>query len=444
MKSASSAIRYRRVILSFVSVLIICVVIADVVIHSHQRSILIDLSQRNAQNELDLIGTLVREALLKRDYRTVEDFLVQWGTEHSDVLEIRAVMPNGFVLAEYTNPVPTRFPFRMKRESHYLGRHLITLDITKDFAVIEKGLVTLSLKLAAGSAVFIAALGVFLWQTLKQTAVIPLERLNRELSTSNDEFRKINEELKNFVYIVSHDMRAPLVSIKGFTGELERSLEEINAVINACGRQVSAEHRERLAEILQQDVAEDIKFIGSAVSRIDGQINAILALSRLGQKALKPEPVNMEALVRAILSSLAHQIEQRRVTVTVGEMPAITADRISLEQIMGNLLDNAVKYLDPRRDGEIAITAEEGEAEVTVRVRDNGRGIAGDDIRKVFDLFRRAGRQDVPGEGAGLAYVKTLVHRHGGRIWCESRLDVGTTFTFTIPGTRETALEDGR
>ncbi|MBU1750826.1 MAG: ATP-binding protein, partial [Chloroflexi bacterium] len=85
------------------------------------------------------------------------------------------------------------------------------------------------------------------------------------------------------------------------------------------------------------------------------------------------------------------------------------------------------------RPGEIEITAERGSNETTFTIRDNGRGIAAEDMDKVFAPFRRAGKQDVPGEGMGLAYVQALVRRHDGRIWCESTLGAGTTFSFTIP-----------
>jgi len=100
---------------------------------------------------------------------------------------------------------------------------------------------------------------------------------------------------------------------------------------------------------------------------------------------------------------------------------------------MGNLLDNAVKYLDPDRPGRIEIEAETTDGPATFHIRDNGRGIAVDDLEKVFQIFRRAGRQDISGEGMGLAYVKTLVRRQGGCIWCVSQPDEGTTFSFTIP-----------
>jgi signal transduction histidine kinase len=152
----------------------------------------------------------------------------------------------------------------------------------------------------------------------------------------------------------------------------------------------------------------------------------------LNRGELKLEPIDMNTLVQATLQTLAHQIEGRQVSVTVGSLPTVVADRTSMEQIMGNLLNNVVIYLDPGRPGEIEVTAERDSDETTFRVRDNGCGIAEEDMDKVFAPFRRAGKQDVPGEGVGLAYVQTLVRRHGGRIWCESELGVGTTFTFTI------------
>jgi signal transduction histidine kinase len=103
-----------------------------------------------------------------------------------------------------------------------------------------------------------------------------------------------------------------------------------------------------------------------------------------------------------------------------------------MEDIMSVLLKNAVVYLDPSRPGEIEVTGERGPGRTTFNVRDNGRGIAEGDMHKILGLFRRAGRQDVPGEGMGLAYAQTLIRRHGGRIWYTSEPGVGTTFTFTI------------
>jgi signal transduction histidine kinase len=107
-----------------------------------------------------------------------------------------------------------------------------------------------------------------------------------------------------------------------------------------------------------------------------------------------------------------------------------------MKLIIGHLIDNAMKYLEPGRPGEIEVSAEPGDGEVTFHISDNGRGIAHEDLSKIYDIFRRAGRQDVAGEGMGLAYVKTLVRRLGGRIWCESVPGVGSTFSFSISTNR--------
>jgi signal transduction histidine kinase len=140
----------------------------------------------------------------------------------------------------------------------------------------------------------------------------------------------------------------------------------------------------------------------------------------------------MDGLVKEVLQALEHQMTQRQVRVTVGALPPVDADRTALAQIFGNLLSNAVNYLPPGRPGEVVITAECRPEYTTFHVQDNGRGIAAADIARVFEPFRRVGKQDVPGEGMGLAYVQTLVRRHAGTIYCRSTLGVGTTFTFTI------------
>jgi len=161
-------------------------------------------------------------------------------------------------------------------------------------------------------------------------------------------------------------------------------------------------------------------------------VNAIQKLSSLSHHELHLKPTDMNGLVQETLNRLAHQIEERQVAVTVGPLPEVVADRAAMAEIMIHLLKNAVAYLDLGRPGAIEISAERRRDETLFHVRDNGRGIAEGDRDKVFAPFRRAGRQEVPGEGMGLPYVQTLVRRHGGRIWFVSEVGVGTTFTFTI------------
>jgi len=259
------------------------------------------------------------------------------------------------------------------------------------------------------------------------------KRAEEQLQRYAAELEQSNEEVKRFAYIISHDLRAPLTNLKGFSEELSYALEVIGSAMNTALPHLDEKQQQAVTTALQEDVPEALGFIDSSVTRMDHFINAVLKLSRLGRRELNLEPIDMDALIQATLEILAYQIEERQVKVTVGSLPEVVADRTSMEQIMGNLLNNAVLYLDPGRPGEIEITAERGRDETTFRVRDNGRGIAEEDMPKVFAPFRRAGRQDVPGEGMGLPYVQTLVRRHGGRIWCESEgIGQGSTFCFTL------------
>jgi PAS domain S-box-containing protein len=264
------------------------------------------------------------------------------------------------------------------------------------------------------------------------TDITERKRMEERLHRYAAELERSNEEVKNFAYIVSHDLRVPLVNLKGYTTELQSALEVIGPNMETALPHLEEEKRSAVAMALHEDVPEALEFITTSVSRMDSFINSVLQLSRLGRRELKPEPLDMNALVQTSLKNLAHQIQERGIEVTVGSLPQVVADRTAMEQIMGNILGNAVKYLDPERSGQIEVTAETNNGEQGFRIRDNGRGIAEEDMHKVFAPFRRAGKQDTPGEGMGLAYVQTLVRRHNGRIWCESELGKGTTMTFTI------------
>jgi signal transduction histidine kinase len=149
---------------------------------------------------------------------------------------------------------------------------------------------------------------------------------------------------------------------------------------------------------------------------------------------LRQETLDMDSIVLACLGRFSEEIARKNITVTVGGLPPVAADKAAMEEIVGNLLDNALKYLSPGRPGRVDITGTRNGKEILFQVRDNGRGIAKDDLAKIFGLFRRAGDQDIPGDGMGLTYVKALVRRHGGRIWCESEEGAGTTFSFAVPG----------
>ena len=254
-----------------------------------------------------------------------------------------------------------------------------------------------------------------------------------EQREAEGELLESNEELQRYAYIVSHDLRSPLVNVMGFTSELEETRPEI--------RRAMGDHPE--AERIDTDLREALGFIRAAVTRMEGLIAAILKLSREGRRRFAPEPLDLTSLLRSLADAHRHQIETAGATVSVAaDLPTIVADRLAVEQVVGNLIDNAVKYLDPARPGRIAITARPaGGNRVRIAVADNGRGIAERDHARVFELFRRSGVQDRPGDGIGLAHVKALVRSLGGRIDLTSALGEGTTFEVTLPREAATGRE---
>jgi len=258
-----------------------------------------------------------------------------------------------------------------------------------------------------------------------------IKEAEAKLKRFADDLQLNNEELRNFAYIVSHDLRAPLVNIRGFAGELQDQLRELQHRLG--NEPFASADQQWLQQVFWPESGQALDFIGSSVSRMDGLIAGLLKLSRYGHRELHPELIDTRALVQGIIATLSHQLGERQATIKLGSMPPVVADRSCLEQIFANLLDNAVKYLEPGRPGLIQVDAANSDGEVLFRISDNGRGIAEADLDKIFDIFRRAGRQDIPGEGMGLAYVRTLVKRLEGQIWCESIHGSGTTFFVTLP-----------
>lgn len=273
-----------------------------------------------------------------------------------------------------------------------------------------------------------------------------LGRTNRELAQANRQLRRINEELANldrenadFLAIAAHDLRTPLVNLKGFAGEIRGALEPLQIATERAAGLLDPRSLERARNAFGVDAPEALGFIDTSTERMDQLIDALLALSQLGRQKLHLEPIDMNRLVQETLRSLTYQISRNRVRVTVGDLPVVFADRASMKQVMENLLNNAVNYLDPQRAGRVTLGAEVQASEVVIHVQDNGRGIAANQAHKVFKIFGRAGAADVPGEGVGLAFVRTLIERHGGRIWFESEEGAGTTFFFSLPRRLEEA-----
>ena len=245
--------------------------------------------------------------------------------------------------------------------------------------------------------------------------------------------REANEEIQRFTYIVGHDLRSPLVNIMGFASELDGWRTQIFERLGALRAQVGGKQDEEGDEALRADVEEALSFIKSSVGKMDRLIGALLKLSREGQREFQPQLIDMSQLLRSNLEALAYQAQAVNAKISIGDLPTITSDRLALEQVFSNLMDNAVKYLRVGVPGSIEVQATEFNGTVTYEVSDNGRGIDPKDRERIFDLFRRSGIQDRPGDGIGLAHARALVRRLGGSINVESEPDYGTVFKVTLP-----------
>ncbi|MEP9354732.1 CHASE3 domain-containing protein [Xanthobacter sp. KR7-65] len=296
-------------------------------------------------------------------------------------------------------------------------------------------------------AVSIAGLGAvfclgILALAINRRGILALEAAQQELEAANSglekrvaertaDLKEANDEIQSFAYIVSHDLRSPLVNIMGFTSEIEAMrgelFDRLARLREAAGEDPAADGE------MSSDFDEALGFIKTSINRMDRLIHAILALSREGRKEFVPMDLDVERLVAGIRDSMAHQLAEANAEIHIGKLPQVQSDRLALEQIFTNLLDNALKY---RRDGvpaRVEVSAVDTPGFVTFVVKDNGRGIEAKDQGRVFELFRRSGRQDRPGEGIGLAHVRALVRRMGGLISLESALGEGSTFRVTLP-----------
>jgi signal transduction histidine kinase len=269
-----------------------------------------------------------------------------------------------------------------------------------------------------------------------------IANLERAVDARTADLTAANEEIQRFAYIVSHDLRAPLVNVMGFTSELDAVRSDVEQFMRDVAEKAPELVTDQARAAVETDLPEALKFIRASTVRMDRLINAILRLSREGRRVLTPERIAMNDLVRGIEANLAHQLDEEGAEIVVEKMPDIVSDRLALEQIFANLIENAVKYLQPGLPGRVVVRGYEEAGHYRYEVEDNGRGIDPKDHERVFDLFRRAGQQDQPGEGIGLAHVRALVRRLGGTITLTSQLGRGSTFTIILPKVLESGSQE--
>jgi PAS domain S-box-containing protein len=242
--------------------------------------------------------------------------------------------------------------------------------------------------------------------------ITPRKKVEAERETLIEELATKNAELERFTYTVSHDLKSPLVTINGFLGYLEQDAASGN----------------------MDRFKTDSQRIHDAVNKMQGMLSELLELSRIGRLVNEPEMIQFGDLVQSATELVQGQIESCGVTLSLQpDLPAVYGDRQRLTEVLQNLLDNASKFMGDQENPHIEIGQEGKEdGKVVFYVRDNGIGIEPDYHEHIFGLFNKLNSK-VEGTGIGLALVKRIIEVHGGRIWVESEVGVGSTFLFTLP-----------
>ena len=234
MKISLFPVRYRRALLSFIAILLVFFVILVAGIISHEREML-EGANKQAEHEIHLMGSLLRESLLKFDYATVEQFLVQWGEEHDDIVEVRATAPNGFVLAHYRRAEPSKHTFHATQQVRHGGRDLVTLDLVKDFMPIRSSLYRLGARLIAGAVLLTVLVGAALWFSLRRLALAPLETEIVGRKEAEAELKRAHDELEE--------------KVEDRTEELQKEMDTAQRYLDVAGVMlvvIGVDHKVRL------------------------------------------------------------------------------------------------------------------------------------------------------------------------------------------------------
>lgn len=259
------------------------------------------------------------------------------------------------------------------------------------------------------------------------------EDLFREQNRILQQLESANQEVRDFVSVVSHDLRAPVLNMIGFSEELALSTKDINDLANRFETSIPVEFHALLTQMLEDDFRDSIAHIQRSAAQMNERIGAVSTVAKHGRRQLEPEYVDLGGLIAEIGES--HSVDLKKIGGRIDSdgLPAIYADKVSVQLIVENIISNAVKYSAAERPLRIQVSADAEPDGLLLHFTDNGRGIAADDIPQVFVMFRRLGAQDTEGDGTGLAFCRTIANRLGGNIWCDSTLGSGSTFHVLIP-----------
>jgi PAS domain S-box-containing protein len=241
-----------------------------------------------------------------------------------------------------------------------------------------------------------------------------------------------NRELENLVYVTSHDLRSPMLNIQGFSQRIGDFCAELSRLLGA--EPWSAADRASLVTITTKELPKALAHVLTSVEKMDRLIGGLLRLSRIGRAGLKHESLDLNAVLREIVSTLMFSIQAAGAVVEVGALPPCHGDAGQVNQLFSNLLDNALKYRDPARPLRVMISGREEGRRAVYCVADTGVGIEAKNLDRIWEIFFRANPgAPTGGEGLGLNLVHRIVERQQGEIWVESTVGEGSRFFVALP-----------
>ncbi len=258
--------------------------------------------------------------------------------------------------------------------------------------------------------------------TQRKQAEIELARLTRQLKAKN-------AELHSVVYVTSHDLKSPLVTIAGFSNELEKDCNKLRELLGQQSRNENDIHL-----LMDETIPESLKFIRAGVKKTQMLIDGFLQVSRVGTSPFDIERIDMDKMIASIIENHCYQAKECNATLSADTLPNCMGDFPKTNQVFSNLIGNALKYLSPNRPGKVHISGfVEGDRSIYA-IQDNGIGVPADHQSKIFQVFHRVDPVDsVDGEGLGLTIVSKILENQDGEIRLESEIDKGSKFYISLP-----------